>query len=473
VNVLLGENGAGKSTLIKILTGAYFPDSGCIRIMGNPVEFKTPLESQKQGINAVYQEFNLIPQLSAYENIFIARQYYKKRPIPHLDRAAMIQKSRDLINMLEVDFDVTLPVKDLSVAQRQIVEIARALCWKSKILIFDEPSAVLTGKEIDVLMKIIRQLKKSGMGIIYISHRLEEVFQIGDTITVLRDGSLVGEIDLHVQKVEIDDIIKMMVGRSLDEKFPKIKFEQGDEILRVENISYKNRFQNVSFSLFRGEVLGIAGLVGAGRTEIAKSIFGETPIESGRIYFERRPVNILNISDAISLGISLVPEDRQNEGLVLNMTIANNMMMVNRKAFTKYGVMIPKKIQGIISSIAHKLRINTTEYTKTVRMLSGGNQQKVVLGKWLIANSRIVILDEPTRGVDVGAKVEVYNLINELVKAGTGVIMISSELPEILGMSDRIIVMCEGKKTGELKREDATQEIILKYATGQEVAHAR
>ncbi len=470
VNVLLGENGAGKSTLIKIITGAYQNDGGMIRLFGEEVRFSGPIDAQKRGISAVYQEFNLVPKLTVYENIFISRQIKKGGIIKTLDRESMIQKSRELMERIGASFDVTRTVESLGVAQRQMVEIAKALCFDSRLIIFDEPSAVLTEGEIKELMKVIRRLKEEGIGIVYISHRLEEIFEIGDRVTVLRDGSYVGEIDLHREKVSVDDIIRMMVGRSLEQQFPKVYYAQGEEILRVENLSSGKLFQNVSFTLRKGEVLGFSGLVGAGRTEIAKTIFGVYPKTSGEIYLYGKKLEIRKPADAIAEGISLLSEDRKDEGLIQKLRIDENMMLVNQKLMQEHGIFKRKRIDKYCGDMAAQLQLNTRDLGLPVSSLSGGNQQKVALGKWLLTEGKLIILDEPTRGVDVGAKVEIYHFINHMVERGIGVIMISSELPEILGMSDRIIVMHEGIKTGELKREEATQDLILKYATGQEVS---
>ena len=469
VNVLLGENGAGKSTLIKIITGAYHNDEGTVRLFGESVKFNGPRDAQDKGIGAVYQEFNLIPKLTVYENIFIANQIKKGKVIKTLDRKGMIERSEALMKRIGANFDVTRTIESLGVAQRQMVEIAKALCFNSKLIIFDEPSAVLTDTEIEELMSVIRKLKREGVGIIYISHRLEEVFEIGDRVTVLRDGGYVGEIDLHKEKVSVDDIITMMVGRSLDEKFPKVHYPVGEEILKVEGLSSKGRFENVSFTLHKGEVLGFAGLVGAGRTEVAKTLFGAYPKACGTVYLYGQKIEVKTPIDAIKKGISYLSEDRKDEGLVQKMRIDDNMLMVNQKKVQTRGVFRDKLIQEHCGNMAEQLQLNTKDLSLPVSSLSGGNQQKVAIGKWLLSESRIMILDEPTRGVDVGAKVEIYNFINKMVEEGIGVIMISSELPEILGMSDRIIVMHEGRITGQLSRKDATQEMILKYATGQEV----
>ncbi|MBC5726214.1 sugar ABC transporter ATP-binding protein [Agathobaculum sp. NSJ-28] len=466
VHILMGENGAGKSTLIKIIAGAYIPNAGSIKLNGEPILTNSPIEALEKGISVVYQELNLVEPLSAYENIFAVNQIVKKHgPLQILDRQAMIQRSRELLEMIGANIDVTVPVNELSVAQRQMVEIAKALRMNSKVIIFDEPSAVLTDIEVEKLFTVIRKLKENGMAICYISHRMDEIMQIGDRVTVLRDGKLVGCRDFHEEEITIDDIISMMVGHPMDQQFPKQFFERGEEILRVENLSCGKYFQNVSFSLHKGEVLGFSGLVGAGRTEVAKTIFGALPKTEGKIYFFGKEISVKNPSDAIKLGISLVPEDRKEEGLFLSHSLYSNLMIAAVDNFTKHGVFEKSKIETICHNISRKLHLNTDNLDLNAENLSGGNQQKISLGKWLVANSKLVIFDEPTRGVDVGAKVEVYNLINKLIEDGIGVIMISSDLPEVLGMSDRILVMHEGRPTGELLRADATQEKIMKLAT--------
>ena len=468
VNVLLGENGAGKSTLIKIITGAYTSDEGEVELYGEPYDCKSALEAQHKGISAVYQEFNLMPKMRVYENIFITNKLVKDNPLHTLDRRAMIEESEKLLSMLGATFKATELVSDLGVAQKQMVEIAKALSFNAKLIIFDEPTAVLTSPEIKQLMDIIRRLKSQGIGIVYISHRLEEIYEIGDRVTILRDGANVCTLDLHERDYSVDEIIAYMVGRTLEEKFPKMHFERGEEILRVEHLSSPGRFEDVSFTLYRGELLSLAGLVGAGRTEVAKTIFGAYPKSSGKVYLFGQELNIHSPTDAIRCGISLLSEDRKDEGLVQKLTIEANLMMVDYKKFQRNGIFRRDLKEKYCLEMAERLKLNTRNLQMKVSGLSGGNQQKVSLGKWLFGDCRVIILDEPTRGVDVGAKVEIYNAINQLIEQGIGVLMISSEMPEILGMSDRIIVMCEGRKTGELLREDATQEAILRYATGQE-----
>jgi len=468
VNVLLGENGAGKSTLIKIITGAYTADAGDVELYGQPYHCKSAIDAQQKGISAVYQEFNLMPKMKVYENIFITNKITKNNFLHTLDRREMIARSEELLAMLGANFKATETVTDLGVAQKQMVEIAKALSFNAKLIIFDEPTAVLTSPEIRQLMDIIRKLKAQGIGIVYISHRLEEIFEIGDRVTILRDGQNVRVLDLHERQYDVDEIITYMVGRTLEEKFPKQNFARGEEILRVEHLSSPGKFEDVSFTLYKGELLSMAGLVGAGRTEVAKTIFGAYPKSSGKVYLYGKELDVREPKDAIRCGISLLSEDRKDEGLVQNLPIETNMMMVDYKKFQKNGIFRKELKQKYCLEMAERLKLNTRNMQMRVSGLSGGNQQKVSLGKWLFGDCKVIILDEPTRGVDVGAKVEIYNAINSLIQQGIGVIMISSEMPEILGMSDRIIVMCEGKKTGELLREEATQETILKYATGQE-----
>lgn len=466
VNVLLGENGAGKSTLIKMIAGAHRPDKGVIKLNGEPVILHDPTQAQALGVGTVFQEFNLIPYLTVYENIFVANHLTKGKYIKVLDRQEMIRRSEKVLESIGVHIDVTERVANLGVAQQQMVEIAKALSMDSKILILDEPSAVLTENETKALFRVVRDLRDKGIGIVFISHRLEEIYEIGDRITILRDGALVVTLDMHERKIEIDEIIKYMVGRSLNEKFPRVHFEQGEEILRVEGLSSGRRFQDVSFSLHKGEILAFSGLVGAGRTEVAKAIFGAYPKSGGKVFLNGEELNIHCPEDAIAHGISYVTEDRKNEGLILQLPIRTNMMLVDYKQLLDMGFLInEKKVERICGGMMKRLQLNTKDLNLPAGSLSGGNQQKVSLGKWLVANSKVVLFDEPTRGVDIGAKVEIYKTINELVKEGVGVIMISSEMPEVLGMADRIIVMCEGKVTGELDAKTATQEQIMALAT--------
>ncbi|NPV53930.1 MAG: sugar ABC transporter ATP-binding protein [Firmicutes bacterium] len=466
VHVLLGENGAGKSTLIKILTGAYKPDEGTILLRGEEIRIDNPAHAQALGISAVYQEFNLIPHLDAGKNIFLGREPLKEDVVKIIDKRAIYERSSNLLESLGAKIDPRIPVKRLGVASQQMVEIAKALAANAEILVLDEPTAVLTEEETERLFSVVRNLTARGVAVIYISHRLEEVAQIGDRATVFRDGEYVATVDLKGADIDIDYLIQLMVGRRLDEKFPKARVEPGCEVLRVTNLSRKGVLHDISFSLRSGEILGLAGLVGAGRTELARAIFGADPIDGGEIYVEGRLVRIRSPRDAIALQIGLAPEDRKTEGLVQLLPVDRNIILASAGRVSHRGILNLRRQSEVSWDLVRSLRIVTPNLKQKVMYLSGGNQQKVVLAKWLASQSRIIIFDEPTRGIDVGAKVEVYQLMNELVRRGVGIIMISSELPEILAMSDRILVLHEGRITAELTREEATQEKILRYAAG-------
>ena len=462
VHVLLGENGAGKSTLIKILSGAYKPDAGDIFLDGERIRIENPLDGQARGISVVYQEFNLIPSLSVAENIFLGRQPMSGR---FIDWKTMNQNAETLLRELQSPIDPRVTVGSLGVAQQQMVEIAKALSLNARIIVMDEPSATLSDREIDKLFETIRTLQERGVSIIYISHRLEEVKTIGNRVTVLRDGELVGTED--IENLSVDDMIRMMIGRTLSDQFPKEQVALGKELLRVEGLGRGKAVQDVSFSLKQGEILGIAGLVGSGRSELARLIFGADYHDRGRILVDGEHVLITDPTIAIDHGIGLLPEDRKGQGLVLQMSVAKNTTLAAMGAlFPNTFVLRPKVEREAADRYVRSMRVRTPSLDQYVEYLSGGNQQKTVIAKWLCSQSRILIFDEPTRGIDVGAKVEVYQLMTELVRNGAAIIMISSEMPEILGMSDRILVMCEGKMMGELSREEATEEKILRLAMG-------
>lgn len=463
VHALVGENGAGKSTLMKILAGATTCDSGRILLRGQPVNIDSPQKAMDLGISTIYQEFNLVPYLNAAENIFLGREPRARVP-GFVDFGTMYREAQRVIDALGVPLNVRTPVNRLSVAQQQMVEIAKATSRKSSIIVMDEPSATLTEHELDSLFALIRQLKSSGVSIVYISHRLEEVFQIADRVTVLRDGKRIATKD--VGELTRDEIIRLMVGRELTQMIPKVPAPIGDTVLELRNLSTRDRLRDISFSVRRGEVLGIAGLVGAGRTELARAIFGADPIEHGEILLEGRPVRIRSPRDAIRLGIGLVTEDRKAQGLVLGMVVRENITLANLGALTRLSFVMAGREREVARKMVSDLTIKTPTIEQTVQNLSGGNQQKVVLAKWLFTESRVLIFDEPTRGIDVGAKTEIYQLMNDLAARGAAIIMISSELPEIIGMSDRILVMHEGRIAGELSREQATQERIMHLATG-------
>jgi len=465
VHALLGENGAGKSTLMKILAGADTKDSGRIAIGGAEAHIDNPQEAMRLGVSIIYQEFNLVPYMNAAENIFLGREPASAIP-GMIDFGKMYADAERIIGELGVRLDVRAPMNQLSVAQQQMVEIAKATSRKSRIIAMDEPSATLTEHELENLFALIRRLKYEGVSIIYISHRLEEVFQIADRVTVLRDGRLVES--KNVSDTDREDVIRMMVGRELKEIIPKVQAEQGAPALAVRNLNRAGVLRDISFEVKRGEVLGLAGLVGAGRTEVARAIFGADPIDGGQIFLDGRPVTIRSPRDAIKLGIGLVTEDRKALGLVLGMAVRENVSLANLGALSTLGFISRRREREAAYKQVDDLMIKTPSVEQAVQNLSGGNQQKVVLAKWLFTQSKVLIFDEPTRGIDVGAKTEIYQLMNKLAENGAAIIMISSELPEVLGMSDRILVMHEGAIAGELSREEATQEKIMHLATGGE-----
>jgi len=469
VHVLLGENGAGKSTLIKTMTGAYIPDEGTIKVKGKEVSISGPTHAQELGIGAVYQEFNLIPELSVGENVFLGKEPMKGKLFPRVDRKTVARRTKEALDKVGAEFDIRSKTATLGVASQQMVEIAKALNANSNILILDEPSAVLTEKEIDKLFEVIHKLTAAGVGIVYISHRLEEFNHIADRVTIMRDGKYITTLEVERGKVDKDELIRLMVGRELNDLFPKEKVALGEELLRVENLTTEGVINNINFDLKKGEILGIGGLIGAGRTETAKVIFGADRLDSGKIFIEGKEASIKTPKDAIGYGIGLAPEDRKVEGLIQILEIDSNINMASMDKVCVGEHINMRKLFEVSDALSRKLRIVTPSLRQHVNKLSGGNQQKVVLAKWLATQAKIIILDEPTRGIDVGAKVEVYKLMNELVKEGAGIIMISSELPELLAMSDSILVMHEGEITGELLQEDATQEKVLALAAGQEI----
>lgn len=466
IHALLGENGAGKSTLIKIINGVLQPDSGELILEGKKVHFRNSMEAQKHGIAAVYQELALFPELTVAENIFIGHYRYKSF-FKSIDWRRLYDEAEEFLLSLGIKINPKALVKELSIAEKQLVEISRVLAINPKILIMDEPTSSLTLEETQRLFSIIKTLKRKGTSIIFISHRLEEVFEIADRVTVLRDGQYIGTKD--VKSTNIDELIQMMVGRKLEDMYPKIEAKKGKILLKVENLTKIGEFYDVSFELYEGEVLGIAGLVGSGRTEVAQAIFGIKKLDWGKIYVNDNEVDIKNPRDAINLGIIYVPEDRHQHGLLLPMDIVCNITLPILHNLVNKGV-INKKEEELLANRYHEiLDIRSSSLRQKVINLSGGNQQKVVLAKWLATKPKILILDEPTRGVDVGAKVAIYQLINKLAQEGYGIILISSEMPEVIGMSDRILVMHEGKIVGVVLRKDASQEKILSLALGRNV----
>jgi len=463
VHALVGENGAGKSTLMKVLAGAQPMDSGEIRINGELVHITSPQKAMDLGVSIIYQEFNLVPYLNAAENIFLGRE--PRGILPGIiDFRTMYAEAQKCIDALGVKLNVHTPINRLSVAQQQMVEVAKATSRNSSIIAMDEPSATLTEHELQNLFGLIRSLKAKGVSIIYISHRLEEIFEIADRVTVLRDGKLVGT--KPIAETDRDEIIRMMVGRELKEKIPKQTAKRGSPALTVKGLSRKGVLHDINLNVHQGEVLGIAGLVGAGRTELARAIFGADPIDAGEIWLNGTRVQIRSPKDAIRYGIGLVTEDRKSLGLILTMVVRENVSLANLGSLTRLGFVNRREEKKIATKFIEDLMIKTPSTEQQVHNLSGGTQQKVVLAKWLFTKSRVMIFDEPTRGIDVGSKVEIYQLMNRLAANGVAIIMISSELPEILGMSDRILVMHEGRIVGELSRDEATQEKIMHLATG-------
>ena len=462
VHAMMGENGAGKSTLMKVLTGIYTKDSGTITYEGKEVEFHGPKEAQEAGIVIVHQELNMMNHLTVAQNIFIGREFMKGGII---DDAKMNEESKKLFEQLGIKIDPTEKMGNLTVGKQQMCEIAKAISHKAKVIIFDEPSAALTEAEIEELFKIIRDLRDKQLGIVYISHRMDEIKVITDRVTVMRDGGYVGT--LITKDCTKDDIINMMVGRVIYED-PKTKSmvpPDAPVVLKVEHLNAGKMVQDVSFELHKGEILGFSGLMGAGRTETARALFGADPKESGDIYVNGKKVDIRSPKDAVALGIGYLSEDRKRYGIVVDKSVAENSTMAHLKNFVK-GLFIDKKKEvAATEDYIKRLNTKTPSTDQLVVNLSGGNQQKVVLAKWLVKDCDILIFDEPTRGIDVGAKSEIYHLMNELVAQGKSIIMISSEMTEILRMSDRIVVMCEGKKTAEIDIAGATQESIMHAAT--------
>ncbi|HBU6572353.1 ATP-binding cassette domain-containing protein [Citrobacter amalonaticus] len=464
VHALLGENGAGKSTLMKILSGVYQPDEGDIIFEGKPVSFSDPLSAQNAGITIIHQEFNLFPELTVEENIFIGREFCKNNRW-RLDEKKQRQAATEILQKLNLNISPETLVSDLTVAQQQMVEIAKAISVNAKILIMDEPTAALTETEIESLFQVTRLLKAQGTGIVYISHRLEELALIADRATVMRDGQYIDTVDYET--VKISELIAMMVGRELGNIYPRREARTHQEpVLEVNGLTRKGVLNNIDFTLNRGEILGFAGLMGAGRTELARAIFGADPIDSGTIKLNGKTIVIKGISDAIAQGISYLTEDRKKEGLALNLSVERNIMLGNYPEYAdRFGHVDSKRCQQTSEEQVRTLRIKTPHLEQAALNLSGGNQQKIIIARWVCKDTDILIFDEPTRGIDVGAKLEIYELMNRLVAKGKSIIMISSELPEVLGMCDRILVMRSGRITGELTADNATQEKIMQYAT--------
>ncbi len=460
VHAVVGENGAGKSTLIKVLAGVHRPEEGTIMVDGEEASFRTPLDAQHAGISVIYQEFNLVPALTVRENVLLGRETARAG---FISRKSERQRVRAVFDRMRVEIPLEARCQDLSVANQQLVEIAKALSTGTRILVMDEPTAALTDKEVEALFDVIRDLQQRGIGIIYISHRLDEVFHLADRVTVLRDGAHIAT--RRIADVTREQLIEMMVGRAIENEFPKQPAQLGEVLLEASGLTRGSSVRGATFSVRRGEVLGLTGLVGSGRTELARLLFGADIADAGTISLSGKPLKLRSPRDAIRAGISLLTEDRKAEGLILGLSARENFSLPNLESFSRRGFVARRQERSAFGRQIEALRIKLRDTEQKVIELSGGNQQKVLLARWLEANSEVVIFDEPTRGIDVGSKYEIYLLINRLAASGKAIIMISSELPEVLGMSDRILVMREGKISGEISdARSATQEQVIALA---------
>ena len=462
VHALMGENGAGKSTLMKIIAGIYTPDSGSFRLKGQEIRLTSPLDALKYGIAMIHQELNLMQYMTVAENIWIRRE--PRNALGFIQHGEMRRRTQELFDRLEIPLDPESEVRDLSVANRQMVEIAKAVSYDSDVLIMDEPTSAITEREVAHLFKIIKSLKAQGKGIVYITHKMNELFEIADCVSVFRDGKFVAE--KPASEVTRDDVIKMMVGREITQMFPKQEVPIGDVILSVKNLTLNGRFKDVSFDLRKGEILGFAGLVGSGRSNVAEAIFGVTPASSGEIRVNGEILDIRHPAAALDAGMGFLTEDRKDTGCFLLLSVLANMeVALLQRGHATAGFVHEAAVLKLCLEQKDKLRVRTPDLDEPIINLSGGNQQKVLIARWLMIKPRILILDEPTRGIDVGAKAEIHRLISELAGQGVAVIMISSEMPEVLGMSDRILVMHEGRQTGIVDRKDATQVKIMELAS--------
>lgn len=462
VHALMGENGAGKSTLMKILTGVYTKDAGTVLVDGKEVNYKNPQEAEKAGIVFIYQELNVMFDLTVEENLFMGKEIHGKFGI--CDKKAMQKKAQEALNILGVNISPKTVMAELSVGQQQMVEICKALMADAKVIIMDEPTAALTQSETVALFKVIESLRKKGVSMVYISHRMEEIFELCDRITVLRDGSYIGV--KNIPETNMNEIVKMMIGREIGERYPSRNVKIGKEVLKVKELTRKGTFHDVNFSVCAGEVLGVSGLMGAGRTEIMQAIFGNLSYESGTIEIDGKEVKISNPRQAMEHGIGFITEDRKTEGLMLDKSIRENISLCNLRRISKSSVISREAEKNMVAEAIKDLHIKCFGSYHECNNLSGGNQQKVVLAKWILTNPKILILDEPTRSVDIGAKKEIYSIINKLAAQGVAIIMVSSELPEVLGMSDNIMVVREGEVRGIISYEEANQERVMTLATG-------
>lgn len=465
IHALMGENGAGKSTLMKILTGVYTKDAGQVIVDGQEVCYKNPQEAEKAGIVFIHQELNVLFDLTVEENMFLGKEIKKAFGI--CDKKAMRKKVQEILDMLGVDINPGQTMDELSIGQQQMIEIAKALMVDAKVIIMDEPTAALTQSETEVLFKVVKSLREKGVSIVYISHRMEEIFELCDRITVLRDGSYIDT--KKIVDTDMNDVVKMMIGREIGERYPLRDAKIGDVVFEVKNLNCPDTFQNVCFDVRAGEVLGVSGLMGAGRTEIMQAIFGNMPHVTGQIFLNGKEIKNKNPQQAIENGIGFITEDRKVEGLMLEESIMKNISLVNLSRISANGVINSKKEQELVNKGINELKIKCFGPQHECDNLSGGNQQKVVFAKWIYTNPKVLILDEPTRGVDIGAKKEIYNIINNLAATGVAIIMVSSELPEVLGMSDRVMVVREGEIRGIINKENANQENIMTLATGGDI----
>lgn len=464
VHALLGENGAGKSTFMKILLGIHKPDTGTILFKGKKTFFKEPFDALQAGISMIHQEINLIPNMSIAENIWVGRekQFYRHG---FIDKKLQLSKTRELLQELDVDMEPDTMVKELSIASMQMVELVRAVSYRSDIIIMDEPTSALTQTEIDVLYRVVRELAKKGTAVIFISHKLEEVFEICDRVTILRDGNYIET--RACKQTDMQTLIKLIVGRELNQIFPKEDVEIGEKVLEVTNLTRRGVFENVSFHIKKGEIVGFCGLMGAGRTEIMRGLFGVDPVDSGSVSVKGRQRRIRSPRDAIRCGLGMVTEDRLALGGIRILSIKSNMTLVYLKKLCAAGLFIKKKEEeSRCGDMMRRMEVKASSMNQAISELSGGNQQKVILGKWLMNQPDILILDEPTRGIDVGSKSEIYRVISMLARQGMAILMVSSELPEVLGMSDRILVIREGRIVAEHKRGEADQELLIKEEFG-------
>ncbi|OCA88759.1 sugar ABC transporter ATP-binding protein [Pseudobacillus wudalianchiensis] len=462
VHALMGENGAGKSTLMNILTGLHQHDEGVIKINGEERSFSSPKQAEEGGIAFIHQELNIWPDMTVLENLFIGRE--RRNAFGLLKTKEMKELAREQFEKLSVLIPLEKEAGLCSVGQQQMIEIAKALMTNAEVIIMDEPTAALTEREISTLFEVIRSLSKQGVSIVYISHRMEEIFTICDRITVMRDGKTVDT--KRIKETNFNEVVRKMVGRELEDRFPARNPSPGETVLEVRDFTRKGAFENISFSVKEGEIVGISGLMGAGRTEVMRAIFGLDSIDRGELYIHDQKTVIHTPNEAVRKGIGFITEDRKDEGLILDFSIRENIALPSVKSFAPKGLIDEKNEQQFVDMLIKRLTIKTESAETSAKNLSGGNQQKVVLAKWIGIGPKVLILDEPTRGVDVGAKREIYSLMNELTDRGMAIIMVSSELPEVLGMSDRILVFHEGKISGELTKEEATQEKIMTFAAG-------